>query len=93
MCTRSGSPHNVMYSSSTEMAESVSLLTCVYFPYTVMFHAVTISHREGIISWLALTLTDQEGATLVAHLKELLLSICSLDFTKEPPGERRREGE
>ncbi len=34
-----------------------------------MFDCVPISDREGIIAGLALTLTDQEGARLVAALQ------------------------
>ena len=61
-----------------------------------MFDGVGLSDREGIVARLTLTLSDEEGPRLVAHLQELLLRIGSLDTTKEPTeregGEGRGEG-
>ena len=61
-----------------------------------MLDRVAVPDREGIVPWLALTLPDQEGTSLVACLEELLFCVSSFDATKEPPDEggreRRRKG-
>ena len=67
------------------LTQKKKTLTCVHFPYTVMLHTVTVSHREGIVTRLTLALSDQEGAGQVASLEKFLLCVCSLDLTKVPP--------
>ena len=58
-----------------------------------MFDGVSLSDGEGVVARLTLTLSDEEGPCLVAHLQELLLRIGSLDTTKEPTEREGEEGE
>ena len=71
---------------SLPMAERLApTRTCVDLPNAVVLDGVPIADGEGVIAGLALALTDEEGARLVADLQQLLLRIGTLDATKEPP--------
>ena len=67
-------------------------LTCVNLPNAIVLDCLSIPDQQGVVARLALSLSDQDSAQLVAKQKELLLSVRALDSTEVPVRRRGRGG-
>ena len=65
-----------------------TLTDSVNLPNAIVLDCLSIPDRQGVVARLALALSDQDSAQLVANLKELLLSVRALDSTEVPVGRR-----